>query len=323
MNRILARIDGYWRAPAPPERLAALRVLVGSFALVYLLARAVHLAGVARFTVHQFRPIGVVRALEAPLPAAAVEVLVGAAIAAGIGFVLGWRFRLTGPLFAALLLWVTSYRNSWCMIFHTENLMVLHVLVLGITRSADALSIGARTASAPRPPDGGYGWPLRLLCVITVLTYAIAGVTKLRNAGHAWVSGDILRNYVAYDNLRKIELGDTHSSLGASLVRYRGLWRPLALLSLIVELGAPLALVQKQLTRAWVAAAWLFHVGVVALMAIFFPYPVIGVAFAPFFPIERALELPWVKRIRGARREHAAAAASTKDSDRQSQSRPP
>jgi hypothetical protein len=31
----------------------------------------------------------------------------------------------------------------------------------------------------------------------------------------------------------------------------------------------------------------LFHVGILALMAIMFPYPLSGVAFASFFPIEQ------------------------------------
>jgi Vitamin K-dependent gamma-carboxylase len=303
---MLSRIDQHFRAPAPAERLAALRVLVGSFALVYLAARGVHLASVTGLAAVQFRPVGVVRVLSSPLPALAVQALVVAAIAAGIAYVIGLRFRVTGPLFAALLLWVTSYRNSWGMIFHTENLAVLHVLVLGVVRSADALSLDARRKPQERAPDARYGWPIRLLCAITVLTYVIAGVSKLRNAGYDWVSGDVLRNYVAHDNVRKIALGDAHSSLGGSLVGYRWLWPPLALVSMIVELGAPLALVHRRLARAWVAVAWLFHIGVLALMAIFFPYPALGVAFAPFFPIERALEHPWARRILASARPRRA-----------------
>jgi hypothetical protein len=37
----------------------------------------------------------------------------------------------------------------------------------------------------------------------------------------------------------------------------------------------------------WATAAWLFHVGIVALMAIVFAYPLSGVAFAPLFRLER------------------------------------
>jgi hypothetical protein len=37
----------------------------------------------------------------------------------------------------------------------------------------------------------------------------------------------------------------------------------------------------------WVVAAWTSHLGVLALMAILFAYPLSGVAFAPFFRLER------------------------------------
>ena len=64
---------------------------------------------------------------------------------------------------------------------------------------------------------------------------------------------------------------------------------PLAALSLLLELGAPLALVPGRLGKLWVLSLDCFHVGVVLLMAIVFFYPLSGVAFASFFPLERAL----------------------------------
>jgi hypothetical protein len=45
----------------------------------------------------------------------------------------------------------------------------------------------------------------------------------------------------------------------------------------------------------WVGAAWLFHVSIAAVMAIAFPYPLYGVAFAPFFEVERAVG--WVRQL--------------------------
>src|SRR5690606_24095402 len=65
------------------------------------------------------------------------------------------------------------------------------------------------------------------------------------------------------------------------------LWPPLAAGSLAVELGAPLALLHRRVAHAWVAAAWCFHAGVLALMAIAFPYQLAVVAFAPLLPVER------------------------------------
>jgi hypothetical protein len=49
---------------------------------------------------------------------------------------------------------------------------------------------------------------------------------------------------------------------------------------LAVELGAPLALLGGRIRTAWIAAAWLFHLGVLVLMAILFIYPLTGVAYA-------------------------------------------
>ncbi len=289
----LQTIDTWWRHDAPPQRLAAMRLLVGSFALVYLAARVVHLVSFVDFPARGFAPVGVVTVLSAPLPAALVVLLVLLSLPLALAFTLGWRFRITGPTFAAVLLWVLSYRNSWGMVFHTENLLVVHALVLGLSRSADAWSLDARRAPAPTNPRA-HGWPLRLLAVTTVATYVLAGIAKLRLSGMPWVDSDLLRNYIAYDNLRKLELGDTHSPLGGALVARGWLFPPLAAASLALELLAPLALIGPRLARLWSLAAWGFHLGVLAVMAIFFPYPLFGLAFAPLFPIERFRLWRWL-----------------------------
>jgi hypothetical protein len=271
-----------------------LRLLAGGFGLGYVIVRAPHLAGYTRFDDTQFAPVGIATLLEGPLPDAAVRLLVAATLVAGVTFVAGWRFRLSGPAFALLLLAVTTYRNSWGQVFHTENLLVLHVLVLACAPAADALSLDARGRERTGD-DARYGWPVRLMCIVTVLTYFIAGETKLRIAGLDWLTSDSLRNYIAFDNLRKAELGDFHSPLGGWFVGHGWLFPPLAALTLAVELGAPLALLGGRMARAWVLAAWAFHAGVLAVMAILFPYPLLGVGFAPFFAVER-LRVPWPTR---------------------------
>lgn len=296
-----------WSFPAAPaSRLAALRIVLGVAAWIYVIARLPDLVGVARLPAWQFKPVGPVALLGAPLPGALVVVLVALAIALGAGFVLGWRWRITGPGFAAVLLWVISYRNSWGMPFHTENLMVLHVGVLACARAADAWSLDARRSGIAA--DGEhvrYGAPIRLLAIVTVTAYFIAGYSKVANAGLGWVTSDTLRNYVAFDNLRKAELGDIHSPLGAALVRHPGLFPPLAGFSLLLELGAPLVLLHRRLAQWWCVGAWSFHVGVLATMWIVFHYPLLGLAYAPFFAIEGAVGRlgAWVReRWRAGRR---------------------
>ncbi|MCB9565668.1 MAG: hypothetical protein H6710_00300 [Myxococcales bacterium] len=292
------RVDRFWRPPTPATRLAALRILVGAFALIYLTIRLPHLSGFGGFDPTGFRPIGVVSFLAAPLPAALTAALAGLAVLLGIAFVVGWRFALTGPLFAAALLWVTTYRNSWGMVFHTENLMVMHVIAVGLGASADAWSLDARRRHGPPPADDPrYGWPLRLAAAITIVAYVLAGIAKIRHSGVGWITSDILRNYIAFDNLRKAELGDSFSGLGAALCSYPALFPPLAAISIGFELLAPLAFLGKRAAIVWSLIAWSFHVGVLAMMWIFFPYPLFGLAFAPLFELER---LPIFRRLRRA-----------------------
>jgi hypothetical protein len=283
--------DRYF-APEVPTRLAALRVLVGLFGTVFLAVRTRYLFDVARLPPQRFDAVGPLSFLDAPLDVHVVQAGVVLAIALGAAFTLGWRHRITGPLYAVLLVVVTTYDNSWQHIAHTENLFALHTLVLGFAPSADAWSLDARRRAAAtnvRHPPGvewdpheHYGWPVRLITAITVCTYALAGWAKLRNGGTDWITGDVLRNQIANDNVRKALLGDRHSPLGAHLVQYAWAFPPLAFASMLVELGAPLALLNAWARRVWVVAAWLFHVGVLALMAILFIYPLTGIAFASF-----------------------------------------
>lgn len=283
-DRIFDLAARWLREPAPAQRLGSLRVIVGLFAAVYAIARVAHFGDYSKLAPQHFAPVGVVSLLEAPLSPGVCWALAIATAASGIPFVLGFRFRVFGPLFALLLLWVTSYRSSWGMIFHNENLLVLHVLVLAAApAAADTYSLDRR--KAPREGER-YGWPIRLMSILTVLTYVVAGVAKLRYTGIDWADSEFLRSYIAYDALRKIELGSFASPVGIWLLEVSWIWQPFAVMSLLVELGAPIAL-WRRAAMPWVLAAWLFHVGVLALMAILFPYPLFGFAYASFFRTER------------------------------------
>lgn len=303
--RALAAADRRFRAPAPPERLAVLRLLVAGFALAYLLVRLPHLVQVARTDDPRFDPIGPLAWLDGPVPAPVGLAVLAVAVASGAAAVAGWRWRLTGPVFALAFLAVTTYRSSWGQIFHTDNLVCLHLLVLAVSPAADAWSLDARRRGGPPPAPGpSHGWPVRVLSLLTVGTYAVAGWAKLRNGGIGWLDGDVLRHHIAHDALRKQLVGASHSSLGAVVLEHRWLFPPMAVLTLVLELGAPAALAVRRLRVPWAAAAWAFHLGVLALMSIGFPYPLSGIAFASLFPVERlpAAVAARRPRVRAARR---------------------
>jgi hypothetical protein len=281
------RVDAAWFPEAPARRLALLRILVGGWALWHFGRRRKMLNRVARTDHALFAPVGVVRLLDRPLDPAAFRVLLAGTQAANVAFVLGWRHRATGPLFAGSLLSLCSYRNSWSMIYHSDNIVVLHVLVLGLAPAADALALDARGRPGPNAA-WRYGWPIQLLKTLTALTYFVAGVAKLKGPlGRRWATGEALRSQVLVDGLRKELMGDGAAPLAFTLYRQLALFRMLAVGSLLMELGAPLALLDRRLARLWAVNVFLMHWGIYLIMRIKFRYQLSGLVFAPFFDVER------------------------------------
>lgn len=283
-------------SPAPPQRLALLRILVGAFATGYLLVRYPHLVSFGSFPEERFAPVGPVSVIDEPLGQELVTASVLAAVAAGVAFTAGWRYHISGPAFALLFGWVTTYRNSWGTVLHTENLLALHVLVVGFVAAADAFSVDERRTGERPSESWRYGWPLRLIALVTVLTYFVGGWAKLRFGGVDWWFGDTLRNQIAYDNLRKLILGDFYSPLGGWLTQYAWLFTPMAIMTMVVELGAPLALLGERIGRGFTIAAWSFHAAIVAMMMIVFPYQLSFIAFAAFWRLDAGWE-----RVKGWR----------------------
>ena len=291
-RQVSHRARAWWLTPAPATRLGLLRIAIGAFALAQLGYETPSLLAVLDFLPRQFEPVGLATWLAQPLGAGALYGWLGACFALGVSFTLGLGYAFTAPGFALSLLALTTYRSSWGMVLHTDNLLTLHVALLALAPAAAALSIDARRgrargAAPPDEPHGRFGWPLRALSIVTVTCYVLAGVAKLELAGFAWLGGDLLRAQIAYDNLRKLELGAPIVPLGPWLVRHASIFPALAVVTLLVELGAPLALLGKRWATVWCLAAWGFHLGVLLTMSIGFTYQLSGLPYLAFFAVER------------------------------------
>jgi hypothetical protein len=292
----MRRLSDWWFAPAPAERLAALRILIGGYALIYVAVRLPELLGVARYGRSNFHPVGIVRLLDAPLPPSVALTIAIATCVLLAAFVAGLHYRVTAPLAAVALLWTLSYRNSWGQIFHTENVLVLHVIALALSPAAHAWAIDRR-----RDAEAGYGWAIKLLAMLTAATYVLAGIAKLRIAGVDWLDGELLRNHIAVDNLRKALLGDFIAPLAHPFLDHPGPLVVFSVMTLVIELGAPFALLDRRIGYVWALGAWGFHVGVVLMMNIWFPYPLLGIAFLPLLPAERVVQSV-IRAAQGIRR---------------------
>lgn len=284
----LARLDARVLAPAPATRPAVLRIVNGAYTAYYVGRRVSMFRKIHRTAPRLFAPVGPVRVLRRPIPPLVADALVGASLAADVAFTMGVRHRISGPVHAALLLWTLAYRNSWSMVFHSDNNLVLHTAVLGCTPSADALSVDALRDGSPPDRDWRYAAPSRVIQAVTAATYFVSGVAKVNGPlGWSWASGESLRSQIAADGLRKELLGSRAAPTGVRLYPHTGLFRLLATGSLVLELAAPLALLDRRLARLWAVSAFGMHWGIRVVMGIRFRHQMSGVVFLPFFPAER------------------------------------
>ncbi len=275
------------RQAVPPERLAVLRILTIGFATGYLAIRSPAYYALTDNPESTFEPLGVLSGMSAPVAGWTLGAGLVATVLTGAAATAGWRYRLSGPAFAVLLLLITTYRSSWGQILWFEILVVLHVIVVGLAPAADALSFDDRRRGRPDVrPGPRYGWPILVVSVITVTTYFIAGIAKFRYGGSDWVDGDVLVNHVAFTAARLEVFGAASSPLAVPLVKAPIVASVFAVGAVVLELAAPVALVGGRVRTIWVVSTWLMHTVIALTMFVVFPYPLAGMAFASLFAIE-------------------------------------
>lgn len=290
MNRLSTFLHQLWFPAMPAARLAVIRIIVGLFAFVYVAQRLSMFLEMNGNDPFYFKPLGAVWWLAEPLSLGALKALLTATLLANAAFIAGWRFRLTGPLFSVLLLILLCYRNSWTMIYHSDNAMVVHVLILGFTAAADAWSVDS-WSHRPSPSTTNhwrYGWPVQLLSAVTLSSYFVSGIAKLAGElGWGWISGESLRSQVAVDAIRKALLGETPPELAFSLYPHLWLFTLIGCLSMLTELLAPIGILHRRLGMFWAVNAFAMHWGILFVMGITFRYQLLGIIFLSFFPAER------------------------------------
>lgn len=300
---ILRTVVRAWSAP--PTRLGLMRVLVGLFAVVYLLVRVRYVVDLVDLPAHQFRPLGVLAGLQRPAPAPLLLTWWALTWVGACLFTLGIAHRVIAPIYALSLLSLLTYCNSWVKVFHTENLLVLHTLVLALVPSDRALTWHHRFRDGGSVPRWRFGWPLWLMGAVTVTSYTAAAAAKLKNSGLAWLDPEWLRYWIAYDNLRKLAHGHWPAHVGIWLVQHPMWLVPVSAFGVGVELVAPLALIKKFPARLWSAAIVLFHWGVLVTMMVGFPYHLLGLHVLPLLEPERWPPLRrWLRRTAHPRERH-------------------
>ncbi|WP_299212297.1 DCC1-like thiol-disulfide oxidoreductase family protein [uncultured Aquimarina sp.] len=291
MNTYLKMIRDHWFMKVTPQRLALLRIATGLFSLWYLLSRFNMLQKMIK-NVDAYDPIGLLSWMDQPVPSTVFWWITIGVIFLNIAYIIGWKFKFTGPAFAIIILLYFTYRNSWSMVYHNRNALILHMVILGLVASADAWSWDAfkKAKKGYKPPKvhWQYGWPIQLICVVTAGSYFLSGIAKLAgDLALEWANGSAMRSQVAVDAIRKEVLGSEAAPLFDFLFEHTWLFLGMGILTFILELGAPLALVKRRWGMAWALMTWMMHWGIFFIMGISFRYQMTGLIFLSFFDVEK------------------------------------
>jgi hypothetical protein len=284
VSRLSAAWNAFFFAPAGGHRVAAVRVLVGLYVLVYF---GVQLPDVAL----SYSREGVYSPYFVPDYAPSVPVayaLFGLLLTSALALTLGYRTRLFAPLLLALFayhyfLGLGEKQSAF------DRLLAIDLLVLCFADSGRSFGLDAR-----RPGPPAIAWPERVLALQTLFLYLGPGLWKLFTP--AWHTGVLLES-----NFQ----GMFATPLAFTIVRLELSPTTWAVMSWSV-IAFELAMVPLLSMRRTRALALLLGVGFHALNCVVLVIPefLLSMAAYPVFVEERTLER-LATRIRAAlRRTH-------------------
>lgn len=248
MSRWLA----YWFRPKTPTDLAIGRVLFyGIFFLYYLPHDFSAWANVSEAF---WSPITPFRVL--PLPVFSAEILTLLQIIWKTALLLSCVGLLTryGTAVTFLLgFYLLALPQNFSKVYHYDAILVFIFGILAASRCGDALSIDAWWRGLRVAPSGEYRWPIRAIWLTITLIFFAAGVAKLRNSGLEWVTSENM----AFILLRQQYSEQPLVNWGIWLAQSGWFYRPIAAVTLFLEIGYPLAMILPR----W---RWLFILGMAA-----------------------------------------------------------
>lgn len=128
-------------------------------------------------------------------------------------------------------------------------------------------------------------WPLQMSRIYMCLLYFSSGFQKVRTAGLEWVFSDNMQNIIL--------TRPTVTQLGLLIGKYPILCQSMALVTVLAQLGAPLALLKGYHRVPIIVTLFFLHVGTYLVMGnhgFFFPYNLCFLVWLPWEKIVRRLK---------------------------------
>lgn len=258
--------DEWWFRPVPLERVHVFRALIYLYVpLDVLTTEWVQHHGLVPAS--WYEPLWFARLLHIPAPTrTSMAIVVGLLLVVPLIGAAGYARRIVGPAIALLYLY-------WAFVAFTYG-KVDHDRVALLT----ALAVLCVVPWRGRGDDSRAGWALSMVQMSFMLTYFLAGVTKLLVGGAGWVTSTTLERAITR---RGTMFGDVLLEFPA-LVLYA-----MQFLIVAFELTSPLMLLRNRIGRIYVWSAILFHL--VSLIGITIYFRSHLVCVIAFFPLERLL----------------------------------
>ncbi|MEA2434366.1 MAG: hypothetical protein QOG54_1823 [Actinomycetota bacterium] len=273
MSSVGERLSEWWTMPIARGRLAALRTILYLFVFVDVLVTTSWVARHALVPGDLYQPLFLARFLGLPEPegmaVTAIEILllVTAAVAAS-----GRSPRVAGAaVFVLYLVWM-FIGMSYGKVDHDR---FAFLVALAVLPTAPKARWGDQT------PDEAAGWAIRCIQVSVVATYFLAAFAKLRFGGPGWVNGATLMRAILRRGTSLVEW--LKSSPWVLRISQYGI--------VAFELLSPLMLRRDRIGKAFVLAAFMFHIVTYASITIvFLPHVMCLLAFLPLERIPSPLE---------------------------------
>ena len=287
MRKTVEGVDAWARrGDFTVQDIAVFRIVFGAFVLLTLF----DVGQVSDSPAAEFHPpLGPMRFFSEVPPHAALEALeLAAAILAAL-LVFGLWTRAVSFVLALALMTGFGLTYSFGKIDHTI-VLVLVPATMAFSAWGTALTVGmGRDRPDPEADSLAIAqWPMRLFALTIALAFVTAGSAKLRSGwldihNHA-TEGHFIRGY--FSNGRDDWLGPLFLRLHVGPV-----WELFDWLTVALELGLILAVLTWRSLRIGVAAAAIFHLGVLLMMNIPFHANVVGygafVRWSSFVPMSR------------------------------------
>ncbi len=198
-----------------------------------------------------FRPVWFLSWLDQMPSVADIAAIQLVGVVAAVLAVIGWRERGTFLVAWSSLLVLAALRASRGKVQHNDLTLLLVSAVLA------AAPVGVRWLDERR--SSAWGWPVRTSLVVVTGAYFLTAFQKIVSSGPACVLSDNLRNVMYGARLNGHAPTDTVSLFIAD--------RPLlahavALGTLVVELGAVVALLRPRARPGYLVAVTVLHAGI-------------------------------------------------------------